>query len=142
MILDEQQLAVILQASLDHAKELLEAQGGFRPFGARATLSGAVEFLEAEGGGAEPLDALYRRIGALLAEDAQRDEILASALVANTGLPAGAAPGFEKAVAVLVEAPEFCRSVVAPYRLGASRVEFATMIPDEADPVVFAIPAT
>ena len=41
-------------------------------------------------------------------------------------------------VAVLVEAPEFCRSVVVPYRAGGAGVEFGEFIPEEADPVVFA----
>ena len=89
MILDEQQLGVLLQASLDHAKELLETQGGFLPFGARARVNGNVELLEGEGAaGQGPVDALYRQIGELLAEDARRHEILASTLVANANLPA------------------------------------------------------
>ena len=139
MILDEQQLGVLLQASLDHAKELLETQGGFLPFGARARVNGNVEFLEGEGAPAQgPVDALYRQIGELLAEDARRHEILASTLVANANLPAEFGGSFETAVAVLVEAPEFCRSVVVPYRAGGGGVEFGEFIPEEADPVVFA----
>ncbi|MGZ3172743.1 MAG: hypothetical protein ACXWJC_06765 [Croceibacterium sp.] len=138
MILDEQQLGVILQASIDRAAEMLEQAGGFLPFGARARLDGEVEFLEASGDGGEPLDALYRRIGGLLAEDASRDDILASALVANTSLPAGVDIGFETALVVQVEALEFCRAVVVPYRIVSGRVEFGEMIPEEADPIVFA----
>jgi hypothetical protein len=139
MILSEDQLSVILQASLDRAKELLEQTGGFLPFGARAKVNGDVEFLEAEGAREqEPLDALYRRIGALLAEDARRHEIIASTLVANANLPAELGGGFQTAVAVLVEAPEFCRSVVVPYSAGGEGVIFGEFIPEEAAPVVFA----
>jgi len=141
MAIGEDQLAVILQASLDHAKELLEEAGGFLPFGTRALLNGDVEFLEAEGG-QEPIDVLYRRIGEMLADDARRCDILAAALVANASLPAGAADDFETAVSVLVEAPDFCRSVVAPYRLAEGTVEFGPLIPEESDPFVFAIPAS
>jgi hypothetical protein len=138
MILDEQQLGVILQASLDRAKERLEQTGGFLPFGARAKVNGDVEFLEAEGAPEqEPVDALYRRIGALLAEDARRNEILASTLVANARLPAGSRGSFDRAISVLVEAPEFCRAVVVPYRAGAEGATFGEFIPEEADPVVF-----
>lgn len=140
MAIGEDQLAVVLQASLDHAKELLDAAGGFLPFGTRALLNGDVEFLEAEGH--EPVDTLYRRIGVMLADDARRREILASALVANATLPVGVAADFETAVSVLVEAADFCRSIVAPYRFVGEAVEFGTMIPEEADPVVFAIPAS
>ena len=96
-------------------------------------------FLEAEGeAGEEPIDALYRRIGAMLAEDAKRHEILASALVANAGLPAGFDRDFDTAISVLVEAPEFCRSVVGPYRAAAGGIILGKMIPEEAEPAVFA----
>ena len=139
MILGEEQLAVVLQAGIEHAIELLEQAGGFLPFGARALPNGDIEFLEAEGGGGqEPLDVLYRRIGVLLAEDARRDEIVASALVANTGLPAGFDSEFETAISVLIEAPDFCRSVVVPYRIASERVVLGTMIPEEAEAAVFA----
>jgi hypothetical protein len=139
MILNEEQLGVILQASIDRASELLAQAGGFLPFGARALPNGDVEFLEAEGeAGEEPIDALYRRIGAMLAEDAKRHEILASALVANAGLPAGFDRDFDTAISVLVEAPEFCRSVVVPYRAAAGGIILGKMIPEEAEPAVFA----
>nr|WP_166179093.1 hypothetical protein [Altererythrobacter segetis] len=139
MILNEEQLGVILQASIDRASERLAQSGGFLPFGARALPNGDVEFLEAdEAGGDEPLDALYRRIGALLAEDARRHEILASTLVANARLPAGFDKEFETAISVLVEAQDFCRSVVVPYRTAPDGVVLGKMIPEEAEPAVFA----
>jgi hypothetical protein len=139
MILNEEQLGVILQASIDRATELLEQSGGFLPFGARALPNGDVELLEAEGAdGQEPLDALYRRIGSLLAEDAQRHEILASALVANASLPAGFDQDFDTAISVLIEAQDFCRSVVVPYRAAREGIVLGKMIPEEAEPAVFA----
>ena len=139
MILNEEQLGVILQASIERAKELLAQSGGFLPFGARALPNGEVEFLEAAGSsGQEPIDALYRRIAALLAGAARRHEILASALVANAGLPGGFDNDFDKAISVLVEAPDFCRSVVVPYRAAAEGVILGKMIPEEAEPAVFA----
>lgn len=139
MILNEDQLGVILQASIDRASELLAQSGGFLPFGARALPNGDVEFLEAEGtSGEESLEALYRRIGSLLAEGAKRHEILASALVANAGLPASFDEDFDTAISVLVEAPDFCRSVVVPYRAAADGIVLGKMIPEEAEPAVFA----
>ena len=133
------QLAVVLQASLDHAKELLEDARGFLPFASRADLTGAIEFLEIEnGGGGATLDALYQHLGAVLAEDARRGGILAASLVANTGLPESGGAGFDTAVSVFVEARDFCRLIVAPYRFVGGAVEFGTMIPEEANPVIFA----
>jgi hypothetical protein len=139
MILNEEQLGVILQASIERAKELLEQSGGFLPFGTRGKPDGEVEFLEASGEGtASPIDAIYRQIAAMLAEDAKRQEILASALVANASLPAGFDDEFDTAIAVLVEAPDFCRSVVVPYRAAPEGIVLGKMIPEEADPAVFA----
>lgn len=139
MAIGEDELAIVLQASLDHARELLEESGGFLPFAARANLSGAVEFLEIEGdGGGEALEVLYRRLGTMLADEARRGEILAASLVANASLPVGAADEFDTAVSVLVEARDFCRSIIAPYSIAGGVVEFGTMIPEAADPVVFA----
>ena len=142
MAIEEQHLAVILQATVDHARTQLEEQGGFLPFGARAKLDGDIELLEATGTSEdEPLDALYRKIGAILAEDANQGQVLVAALVANASLPQGVGPGFERAVAVQVEAPGYCRSIVVPYRFagnGGTAVEFGAMIPEEAEPIVFA----
>jgi hypothetical protein len=138
MNLTEQQLAVVLQACIEHAKELLAESGGFLPFGARAKPEGEVEFLEARGAGRdEPLEALRNKFAAILAEDARENRILASALVANASLPAGFDDVFDTAIGVLIEAPEFCRSIVVPYRIRSEGVELGEMIPEEADPAVF-----
>jgi hypothetical protein len=143
MQIDERHLGIVLQACLDFARRMLEENGGFLPFGARAKRDGEVEFLQAgPENGEESLDALSRRIGMALADDARQGGILAAALVANASLPEGADGTYERAVSVLIEAPEFCRSIVVPYRIGGSggraTVEFAKMIPEEADPVVYA----
>jgi len=146
MAANDEGLALVLQASIEHAKELLEEQGGFLPFGARARMDGEIEFLETIGNDAgEPLETLYRRIGTMLSEDAKEHRILAAALIANASLPEGIEPMFDTAVSVLVEAPDFCRSIVVPYRIagdagngGRARIEFGKMIPEEAEPVVFA----
>lgn len=141
MILDEQQLAVVLQASIDRAGELLSEEGGFLPFGARAKPSGEIEFLQiAPAGDTEPLAALVGRLGEGLADEARRGEIVASALVANARA-SGDEPG--DVIAVLIEAAGFCRSITVPYRYGPDRIEFGTMIPESASPKVFAdLPGT
>jgi hypothetical protein len=138
MAVDEEQLAVLLQASLDHARKRLDEAGGFLPFGTRALLTGEIEFLEASDENGAPVGAVYGQIGAMLADDARQGRILAAALVANAGLPAGAEEDFETAVSVQVEAAGFCRSIVVPYRLSGGTAEFGMMIPEEADPIVFA----
>jgi hypothetical protein len=136
MVIGEHELAVVLQASIEHAKELLETDGGFLPFGTRAGLDGAVEFLEVQGGsGGETIDALYRRLAGLLADQAGQCEILAAAMVANASLP-GDPP--LTVISVQVEASDFCRSITVPYRVESGAVRLGEMIPEEADPLVFA----
>lgn len=134
MALDEQQLAVVLQASVDKARELIEADGGFLPFGARAKPSGEIEFVQLVPEGEDTPDGLQRRIGDMLAEEARRGEVLGSALVVNA-LLSGEADS--PAIAVLIETPGFSRSVVVPYRTG-DEVALDRMMPSEAAPVVFA----
>lgn len=145
MDLTDQQLAVVLQACIDFAKQLLEQEGGFLPFGARTKPDGEVEFVQlAREDGGESLEDLYRRTGSLLADEALRNEIVAGALVANIGLPDQQEDDFQSAIAVLIEAPNFCRSIVTPYRAaGASdgrgeSVDLGRMIPQDAERIVFA----
>lgn len=141
MIIGEHQLAVVLQASLHRAGEMLREEGGFLPFGARAKPSGEIEFLQiAPAGDTEPPAALIGRLGEGLADEARRGEIVASALVANARAP-GAEPG--DAIAVLIEAEGFCRSIMVPYRFGPERIEWGTMMPESTSPKVFAdLPGT
>lgn len=137
MAIGERELSVILQACIEHARERLEEGGGFLPFGARARQDGEIEFLEATGQGGQPLDDVHRGIARTIGDEASRGELLAAALVANAALPAGFDSGFTTAIAVQLEAPAFCRSVVVPYRIAAGRVELAALIPEPAAPTIF-----
>jgi hypothetical protein len=146
MTLDKEQLAVVLQACVDFAKQLIKQNGGFLPFGARVRPGGEVEFLQLQREGEEEaLEDYYRRTGAALADEARKDELLGAALIANVNLPDELDGEFEIAVAVLIEAPDFCRSILVPYRAvpevldgGTGTVELGKMIPQAADRVVFA----
>lgn len=136
MPLNDDQLAVVLQASIDRARELLKADGGFLPFGARAKPSGEIEFVQlAPESESETLGALLGRLGDGLAKEARRGEILGSALVANARVP-----GEEKgeAIAVLIETSGFCRSILVPYTTGLDGIELGQMMPEAGEPTVFA----
>jgi hypothetical protein len=139
MALDERQLAVVLQASVDRASELLRADGGFMPFGTRAKPSGEIEFVQiAPESETETFDALLSRLADMLAVEARQNAIIGSALVADVAEPSREAG---RAIAVLVETPGFSRSILVPYRIGDNSVATGQMIPDEAVPTVFADPA-
>jgi hypothetical protein len=142
----ERQLAVILQACVDFAGQLIGREGGFLPFGARVKPGGEIEFLQLAMNDSESLGDLYDRTGRTLAGEARHNEIVAAALVANVGLPGHDAcenGHFHNAAVVQIEAPNFCRSIIAPYRAGASRdgtqraVEFAKMVPEAGERIVF-----
>jgi hypothetical protein len=134
MALDEDQLAILLQASLERAGELLREDGGFLPFAGRVKRDGQIEFVQIAPEEAEPLDALLDRLGRMLAAEARMGEILGSSLVANTRL-GGEEAG--EAMVVLVETPGFCRSIAVPYRMTGGGVELGEMTPQPAEPAVF-----
>lgn len=134
MALDEQQLSIVLQAGIEKARELLEHDGGFLPFGARAKPSGEIEFVQLGMEEGETLGSLHRRLGEVLATEAGRGELLGSALVADTRISGETET---PALAVLIETTGFSRSVVVPYGLAAGKVDLGSMVPSEAEPVVF-----
>jgi hypothetical protein len=135
MALDERQLSTVLQATTEKAIELIEADGGFRPFGARAKASGEIEFVQIEADGeGETAGEIHRRLGEMLAEEARGGELLGAALVANTRVSGVAnAP----AIVILLETPGFSRSIVVPYQIAGAKVAPGRMIPDEAEPMIF-----
>ena len=132
MALDERQLSVLLQAGIEKARELLESDGGFLPFGARAKASGEIEFVQLGAEEDEAPGALHRRLAGMLADEAGRGELLGSALIAHASGEDGAL-----AITVLVETPGFSRSVVIPYQTAGGEIELGQMLPSEAEPVVF-----
>ena len=143
----DRQLAVILQACVDFAGQLVGREGGFLPFGARVKADGEIEFVQLATKESETLGDLYDRTGSLLAGEARRNEIVAAALIANVSLPGHHhchGEHFHTAAVVQIETPNFCRSIVAPYRAGSSRdgkeraVEFAEMVPEEGERMMFA----
>jgi hypothetical protein len=141
MALDDRQLAALLQASVDFARQLLEREGGFLPFAARVMPAGNVEFaqlLDEDGGS---IGNVYQRIGANVAHEARAGAILGAAVVANTRVH-DLADDFETAMVVTVEAPGFARSITVPYKLtsfasGAATIELGEMIPEEGEAGLF-----
>jgi hypothetical protein len=135
MELDQQQLGAVLQPSLDKAGELLFRDGGYLPFGARVGAS-EMEFVQlAPDSAGEAVDALWGRLVDMLALEAQRGEIIGSALIADARL-AGEDEG--AGVVVLVETAGFSRSVLARYKRVEDAIEFGPLTPQGAEPAVFA----
>lgn len=135
MSIGENELAVLLQAAVDHARQRLLEQGGFLPFGGRAKTGGHVDFVEFSGTGGQPLAALRTELVEILGQEANAGSIVAAAFVADTTLSDG--DEFPAAIAVQVESPGFCRLVVVPYRRAGDDIELGSMIPQEAKPLVY-----
>jgi hypothetical protein len=135
MSIGERELAVVLQAAVDHARQRLFEQGGFLPFGGRAKPDGEIEFVEFSGTGGQPLAALRQELVEILGTDAKSGSLVAAAFVADTALPEN--DEFSTAIAVQVESPGFCRLIVVPYRRADEEIELGAMIPQEAKPLVY-----
>ena len=118
MALNEDQLSVLLQASLDKAHEMLEAQGGFYPFGTRVKPDGEIDFVQPVPQ-TEPADiqALYRETITTLALQAGDGQIIGAAVVANSDLPEGDESGLRDAIRVAIDTPGYRRTIYQPYSL-------------------------
>ena len=148
MTITQEQLGLILQASRDFAVRMLGESGGFIPFATRVKTDGEIEFMRVadEVTGDGQLAEVFERTQAMLGDQARAGEILAAATVANVLLDeAQAGKDFEKAIQVHVEAPQFSRIELVPYRMPETDqikqrrdVVIGEMIPGEADPAVFA----
>lgn len=138
---------MILQASRDFSLQLLRERGNFPPFGTRAKQDGEIEFIqlawEADSG---DLSELYLKTQEALVEEVRAGSVLAVATVANIQLDPGQVEGeYDTGVRVHIEAPEFSRAVVIPYRFLATDqvklrrdLEAGTMIPVDIPPAVYA----
>ncbi len=140
------QLGAMLEASRDFAFQLLAEKGKLIPFGARAGESGDIEFVRvADETSTEPLDDIYTKTQELLAGQASADEIIVATTVAHVAIEGGIGEeGYERAIRVHVEAPDFSRFIFAPYNVvpgeqeGTATLEPGKMVAQEADAVVFA----
>ena len=148
MSLSNEQLGLILQASRDFAMKQLSEAGGFIPFGTRAMKDGEIDFMRVADKEItdDKLEEIFGRTQMMLADQAQQGDILAAATVANVQLKEGdAGKEFEKAIQVHVEAPQFSRVILVPYRYPDMEnvktvrdIAIGDMIPFDAPSVVFA----
>lgn len=143
MELNDDQLATVLQATRDFAKEMLEELGLFTPFGARGLASGEIEFFAPTPKQENtPIGDLFREVEAALVESARNGEIVAAVIAANVMLPDDIESPFRNAIGLHIEARGHCRFVYSTYELspaasGKSSVKLGKMIPVEVAPSIF-----
>jgi len=144
--LNDDQLAGILQATIDFATQILEKMAVFTPFGGRVKADGELEFFSPAPDAPEvSFQQLYGRVEAQLIDDARRDGILAAVIAVDVTVPPAIDTPFRNAIGVFIETPDFCRFVYATYRLPKEPVvgekvviERGEMIPIEGKPAIFA----
>lgn len=135
MALGEQELSVILQAAVDHARQRIAEEGGIMPFGARALPDGRMEMLEFVDDEGRSVEDLHGQVAQMLAAEARADAILGGAIVAGGSMTSD--EGMSDAIAVQVEAPGFCRLIIVPYEISGEGVELGKMIPQSAEPLIY-----
>jgi hypothetical protein len=135
MALDDRQLAAVLQAIVDRAKELLGAGEAFLAFGTRCEADGTIEFIDPEERDPAAFEDVYQDLGALLAEEAAAGTLAAAAVAAHVSLPEGAG----NAVVIQLETDGVARSVALPYRAAEDgSIAYAQLVSQEAEPTIFA----
>lgn len=142
---DERGLAMLLQASRDFALKQLGEGRRVIPFGARANMTGEIDFIRfVDEDTPLPLGDIHEQTQAALAKEAQAAGLLAAAVVATVaGGEAELGAGFDTAVRVDIEAPGYARIILTPYRFDASADEGGQLVLGElvtfgAEPVIFA----
>ena len=115
MSVSNEQLALLLQASRDFALEQMASGDRLIPFAGRVKLDGEIEIVRFVDQRTElPLDEVFARTGAVMADEAGRGELLAASLTAAVILDEPE-QGFDAALRVHVEAPGYSRQVLVPY---------------------------
>jgi hypothetical protein len=113
------QLTALLDLSLDFARQLIEEQGTFYPFGAALAPDLTPQMLAGSNGEDHPdPGALYRLLEDAAAAAIAEGRYRAVAITADVTIPEAYAPPLPDGIRVYVEAPAFCRFVYLPYRLG------------------------
>jgi len=141
----DQQLSMLLQVSRDFALEQMARGDRLIPFAAHARQSGEIEFARfASADSDEPLGDIYDKTQKAMAGEAAKGEILAASLVAAVQRDE-ALEGCDAAICIHVEAPGFCRQILAPYAIDPApageekaKLRLAEMVAQDTSPVIFA----
>ncbi|MCL6250710.1 hypothetical protein M3P36_06580 [Altererythrobacter sp. KTW20L] len=141
----EQGLALLLEASRNFAISQIAQGQRLIPFAGRANAAGEIDFIRFVDEDTElPLDEIYDKTQAAIAEEARAGQLVAATMVSAVGgTPGQFGEGFDSAIRVHVEAPDYSRVVLAPFRVEQSEGQDAKLVvgellPIEADPAIFA----
>ena len=145
MAVSDEQLAALLQHCGDFAREMIEKNGEFYPFGAEIGVTGELKSLGFWTGEERPAASkLYSYAESVMKAKASSGEILGGAIAVNVNIPPQFESKFEDGIRVLVESENLCRLIYQPYLIGKGgffgrkrTVEYGEMFGVEIDPILF-----
>lgn len=106
----------MLKFCLDLAKQMLEKNGGFAPFGAIIDANGARRPVAADPGPDATAEDIYRLIQISMRDQFFKEQIVAGAIVADATIPPEFTPEYPDGVRVTVESANVSRLVFLPYK--------------------------
>jgi hypothetical protein len=147
LTVDPKLLEQLLNYCVDFAKQMLEKQGEFTPFGATllsdGTRSGVGGYVGESAKGRE----IYELLQQGMRGQFDKGEIRAAALAADVNIPATYQPAFPDGIRVLLECKGYARFLYLPYRAETRgiaarllrrprRLEYAALFAVETRPVL------
>ena len=143
-------MAVLLEAARNFAFSQMAHDDRLVPFAAFITKEGPIDCLRLEDAATQvPFGAIYDRTVAAMRDEAGKGEILACALVAAIeGGDKLIDPGFTQGLSIHLEAPDFCREVLVPFRVdpgeaaGEARLIIGNPAPYASVMLVYGVAAT
>jgi len=107
----------MLRFCLETAKQMLEANGGFAPFGAIIDGNGTRRPVVGDPGKPDPTpEEIYRLIQESMGAQFFKGEIVAGAIVADATIPPEFKPDYPDGVRITVESSSISRLIFLPYK--------------------------
>jgi len=113
-------LEELIKTSIDLAKQMLEKNGAFAPFGAVIDSDGERRTAIADVSVETKVPAIYETIHKGMRNQFLKNEIVAGAIIAEVKIPPELKPEFPEGLRVAIESANTARLVFLPYRKIAS----------------------
>ncbi len=109
-------LEELVNSCLSLAKQMLEKNGSFYPFGAVINFDGARQSVIGDAGQGAKTPAVYQAIQSGMRDQYFKNQIVAGAIVAEVKIPAELKAEFAEGLRIAVESGNVARLVYLPYR--------------------------
>ncbi len=135
--IDPHRLEELLNHCLRFAKQMIEQNGEFHPFGAVIVSEGTLTAVGAHMGEENPNGAeVYTFLQNAMISQFRRKEIIASAIAADVNVPSQYKSPFPDAIRVHLECTGYSRFMYLPYKISKGKADYAEFIPVDVPPVI------